>query len=250
MKRALQAGITLIELLIGMAILVILLAVAGYTLISTGRISNQQDQLITAAGDARLALFRMGEIIRQAGYIYPPGVTISVAGHGTFETGTSALAMLVPANTTYCRLTTSTYCGFLYATVDRDQFVPPLADSGATDLALAEIRVEGIDWGRNAVPALSLTSWSNGDIGLLADGVDSARTNLGGNVFVSTLQAIYDDSTEFRYDISSVGARSLLNGADVVVSLRRNAVAGDATSEQRVEIFTRAVPRSAPPNPN
>lgn len=250
MKTAAQAGITLVELLIGMAILVILLAVAGYTLISTGRISNQQDQLITAAGDARLALFRMGEIVRQAGYIYPPGVDITVSGHGTFETGSQALAMLVPANTTYCRLTSSDYCGFIYATVDRDQFVPPLPESGASNLALAEIRVEGIEWGRNAVPALALTSWSTGDIGLLADGVDAARTNLGGNVFVSTLQAIYDDSTEFRYDPASVGTRSLLNGADVTVSLRRNAVSGDATSEQRVEMFTRAVPRSAPPNPN
>src|SRR5690554_7542648 len=113
MKRALQAGITLIELLIGMAILVILLAVAGYTLISTGRISNQQDQLITAAGDARLALFRMGEIVRQAGYVYPPGVNITVSGQGTFETGPAALAMLVPANTTYCVSTASNYCGFI-----------------------------------------------------------------------------------------------------------------------------------------
>src|SRR5690554_7994088 len=99
MKRALQAGITLIELLIGMAILVILLAVASFTLISTGRISNQQDQLITAAGDARLALFRMSEILRSASYIYPPGVDVTVSGRGTFETGPRALAMLVPANT-------------------------------------------------------------------------------------------------------------------------------------------------------
>lgn len=249
MRRAAQAGITLLELLIGMAILVILLAVASFTLISTGRISNQQDQLITAASDARLALFRIGEIVRQAGYIYPPGVDITVAGQGTFTTGPGALAMLVPANTTYCRLGSSNYCGFIYATVDRDQFVPPLPAGGSTGLALAELRVDGIDWGRNAVPALTITNWAGADAGLLADGVDTAATDLGSNVFVSTLQAIYDDSTQFRYDPAGVNSRSLLNGADVTVGLVRDAVAGDAASEQRMEIFTRAVPRSAPPNP-
>lgn len=249
MRRA-QDGITLIELLIGMGILVVLLAIASFTLISTGRISNRQDQLITAAGDARLALFRMGEILRQAGYVYPPGVSITVAGHGEFETGAEALAMLVPAGTTYCTLTSSDYCGFLYVLTERGRFVPPLPASGTTPVALAEIRVDGITWPRNAVPAVTVTGWPSGRLGLIADGVDRARTNLGENVFVSPIEAVYDSSTEFRYDQASLGPLSLINGADVTVSLRRNAVGGEATSEQQLEMFTRAVPRSAPPNPD
>lgn len=249
MKRSAQSGITLIELLIGMAILVILLAVASFTLISTGRISSRQDQLVTAAGDARQALFRMGEILRQAGYVYPPGVSITVSGQGTFVTGPQALAMLVPAGTTYCTLTTSDYCAFLYVVTSRSQFVPPLPATGATSLALAEIRVDGLTWARNAVPAVSMNSWPAGRTGLLADGVDAARTNLGGNAFVSTIEAVYDSSTEFRYDPALLSPLSLINGADVTVSLRRTAVGGAATSEQQVEMFTRAVPRSAPPNP-
>lgn len=250
MKFARQAGVTLIELLIGMAILVILLAVASFTLISTGRISNQQDQLITAAGDARLALFRMGEILRSASYIYPPGVDLTVSGRGTFETGPLALAMLVPANTTYCRSTASDYCGFIYVAIDRDLFVPPLPESGNTGLALAEIRVDGIDWAKDAVPAHSINTWAGGSMGLLADNFDPDRSDLGTNVFVSTIQAVYDNATSFNYDPGTVNSATLLNGADVIVSLRRNAVSGDATSEQRVEMFTRAVPRSAPPNPH
>lgn len=245
-----QSGITLIELLIGMGILVILLAVASITLISTGRISNQQDQLITAASDARLALFRISEVVRQAGYIYPPGTDITVAGQGTFRTGAEALALLVPANTTYCMSAASDYCGFLYVATDRAQFVPPLPAAGNTPVALAEIVVGGIEWPKNAVPALTLTSWPAGRTGLLADNVDTARTDLGSAVFLSGLEAVYDDSTQFTYAGAPVGARSLLNGADVTVSLNRQAVSGEAVAEQRIELFTRAVPRSAPPNPN
>lgn len=87
-------------------------------------------------------------------------------------------------------------------------------------------------------------------MGLLADNFDPDRSDLGTNVFVSTIQAVYDNATSFNYDPGTVNSATLLNGADVIVSLRRNAVSGDATSEQRVEMFTRAVPRSAPPNPH
>lgn len=244
-----QAGITLIELLIGMAILGIIMTVAAMLFSTTGRVTNQQDRQVDAAASARLALFRMGEIVRQANYVYPPGTTISIPGHGSFTTGTDALAVLVPAGTTYCAGTASVYCGFLYGIVNRNAFVPPLRDSGATNEALVEFRVEGIDWPKDAVPALTITGWpSGGNVGLISDGLDRAGTNLGGNVFVSPLEAIYDDVTNFSLDPNVITLNSLVNGVDVVVNLRRSSVLGATGAQQRVEVYTRAVPRSAPPN--
>jgi prepilin-type N-terminal cleavage/methylation domain-containing protein len=243
-----QTGVTLVELLIGMVILGILLAITSAVMISTGRVANQQEQLADVGGSGRLALFRMGEIVRQAAYVYPPDATISVAGTGSFTTGPAALAVLVPAGSTYCTGSTQTYCGFIYAAVDRQQFVPPLPERGGTDQALAEIRVEGIEWAKNRVPAGDLTAWPAGSSGLLADGIDSARSNLGGDMRVSVIEAIYDDSTIFSNDPANITSSSLINGADISVSLRRLSASGGATAEQRLEVFSRSVPRSAPPN--
>ncbi len=246
MKRS--AGITLVELLIGMAILGIILTVGSALMISTGRISNQQDRLVEAAASARLALFRMGEIVRQAAYVYPAGTTITVPGQGSFVTGEEALAVLVPAGSTYCDIGGSLYCGFLYGITNRAAFSPPLPAQGATNEALVEVRVEGIDWPKDAVPALTLTSWPAGAAGLVSDGLDRSGTNLGARLFIAPIEAVYDTAVNFSIDPSVMTARSLVNGADVSVNIRRLGTAGNADSQQRVEVFTRSVPRSVPPN--
>lgn len=248
MKRWRNQGVTLVELLIAMGVFGILLAVTSAVMISTGRVAARQERLADTAGDARLALFRIGEVVRQAGYIYPPGVDVTVSGAGTFTTGAGALILLVPAGTTYCTGVNETYCGFVYAVTNRTQFVPPLPASGSTSQALMEVRVEGLEWPKDIVPALELISWPAGSSGLIADGVDTAATNLGGNVSVSAHDAIYDDSSRFRIDPANLEARTLVNGATASVRLLSQATGGNVASEQQLELFTRAVPRSTPPN--
>lgn len=248
MRHQARRGLTLVEVLITMSVLAIVLIVGTAFLTSTGRITNRHGQLAAAAGDARLALFRISEVTRQAGYIYPPGIQITVSGQGTFTTGDGALALLVPAGTTYCTGTGSRYCGFIYFVGNRSQFVPPLPAEGATNMALGEIRVAGMEWPKSVVPALSIRTWSSGSLGLLADGVVADETSLGDDVRISTLEAIYDDAFQFRYATETLQDRSLLNGVRVELELRKNALGGDADSVQSVELFTRAVPRSAPAN--
>lgn len=244
-----SSGLTLVEMLIGVAVLGVVLTIGTYFFSSTASITNRQDQLATVANDARLALFRMSEVVRQAGYVYPPGVSITVAGSGTFTTGQGVLALLVPAGTTYCMVSGSVYCGFLYYVGNRSAFVPPLsASSGFTGQALGEIRVTGIQWAKSAVPALTIRNWPAGDLGLLSDDVSGANTNLGNDVRISGLEAIYDDAMQFHYAASPLSARSLLNGVNMTLTVQRNALGGEAGSTQSLEVFTRSVPRSAPVN--
>ncbi len=245
--RRQNSGITLVELLIGMAILGIILAVASNLLISTGRVSSQQDRQVDAAANARLALFRIGEIVRQAAYVYPPGVTITSGGE-SYTTGPGALAVLVPAGTTYCAASTQVYCGFVYAISDRDEFVPPLPARGPTQDALVELRVEQLVWAKDAVPATAILSWPDGDLGLLSDGAVAAGTDLGTNVRVSPLETIYDSAASFSSDPGTISTNSLINGVEVSISLTRQSAGGNAGVTQQLEVFTRAVPRSAPPN--
>lgn len=241
-------GFTVVELLVAMAVLGILLGVIAFFMTSTMRVTNNQSEMAVATADARLALFRVSEVARQASYVYPPDVEITVAGAGTFTTGEEALALLVPAGTTYCRVTGETYCGFLFYVGPRTRFVPPLRANGATNLALAELRAVGLEWPRSVVPALTITSWPAGNDALLADGVVSSGTDLGNDVQVTALQSVYDDWLEFTYTDSPLGARSLLNGVKVSLQLERVAAGRSVESLQTLELFARSVPRNAPPN--
>jgi prepilin-type N-terminal cleavage/methylation domain-containing protein len=194
----LQRGFTILEMLLGMAILGIVLLVASALLQSNQAAASSQQARTTSLEDGRAAMSRIAETLSRAVYIYPSGITITVTsglvGTGadktnptnSITTGTGAVAMLL-----YDGLNAATrgYYGVIFYVTDRNKtkFATDLS-SLASDRIGQSVLVEArttqigtgpITWAVNANPALTSKAWSVAiDEGVLADGVVSTATNL------------------------------------------------------------------------
>jgi prepilin-type N-terminal cleavage/methylation domain-containing protein len=253
-------GLSLVELLIAMAILGILLAMLSAFLMSNQRVTTTQITAATLSNDVRLAHLRIGEIISQAHYIYPSGITLTINAK-TFVTGKAGLAILVPRGTTYCKAegasaTTQDYCGFAYVIDDRSPYTSLLGLGNPSSEVIAEYKQEGLTWNpKDAVtnektPAELgvLTVWPNATANPVADSVDSAQTNLAGNLDPALRKGAFDDKAGFDLTTPTDNAKALISAVTSTIALKRT-INGKPVSVSRDNyVFSKAIPRSALPN--
>jgi prepilin-type N-terminal cleavage/methylation domain-containing protein len=250
-------GISLIELLIAMAILGILLALLTAFLFSNQQVTNVQISNATLSNDVRLAHLRVGEIVAQAHYIYPSGQSLTINGT-VYTTGSEALAVLVPRGTTYCddpNETDRDYCGFAYVIVDRAPYAALLGPSaGTTNRVLVEFKKENLSWQQatrtsNTNPAINLLNWgADAEANPVADSVNVAATNLGAELTLSNIPALFDKEANFDRNGSSDTAAALIGGVRSTIALERT-IRGNVVSVSRDNyVFSKAIPRSALPN--
>jgi prepilin-type N-terminal cleavage/methylation domain-containing protein len=116
-------GFTILEMIIGTALLGVVLVVATQFLNSNQQVTSGQQARNNSLEDGRTAMSRIGDVVNQAAYVYPSGITLTgltdLAGNGTagqITTGSSALALLVPDNQGG---TPRKYHGVVYYLTDR-----------------------------------------------------------------------------------------------------------------------------------
>jgi prepilin-type N-terminal cleavage/methylation domain-containing protein len=207
-KQRATNGFTLIEVLIGMAILGVILVAASGLLQGNQRVTSDTQTRSNALGDARGAISRMTETLSQASYIYPEGSTITVTdglvGQGatnTVITGPDAVAVLISDGAT-----PPTYKGVIYYLANRDDTtfaadLPQLPADRIAQLVLVEAQtVTNIAWAPKSTPQ---SNWGiNASEGVLVDGVD------GDDNITKLMNTVLDAPTS-GYDpgplISSVG---------------------------------------------
>jgi prepilin-type N-terminal cleavage/methylation domain-containing protein len=252
-------GITLVELLIAMAVFGIFLAALGGFFASNNRVSNQQISAADANLALRQSLLRMTEVITQAAYIYPSGQNIILTPAGgsavTLTTGADVLAVLVPAGTSYCNLTTRTYCGFIYRIQNRNPFTALLGTTSRTQFALVEWQSRNLTWNQNTLPTTTVNAWAGATSAVMADNIvssataqDSSLANVN-NLTISQESPILDNQNSlFSLDPASRNqANGLVSGvAPRLVIAAKN---GSAQSMRAANIFSRAIPRAMLPIP-
>jgi hypothetical protein len=188
-------GFTVLEMLMGAALLGVVLTVATQFLNSNQQVTSGQQARNNSLEDGRAAMSRIGEVVNSAAYIYPSGITITgltgLAGNGTaaqITTGDSAVVLLVPDNQ---GTTPRKYHGVVYylAARSHSKFSGDLPTLGTTQIGqsvLVEARTGltgtgAITWNTNRNPATDLISWSGaGSIpeGVLADGIIEDESSL------------------------------------------------------------------------
>jgi prepilin-type N-terminal cleavage/methylation domain-containing protein len=188
-------GFTIVEMLLGAALLGVVLVVATEFLNSNQRVTSAQQATNDSLEDGRAAMSRIGEVVNAAAYVYPSGVTITgltgLAGNGTaaqITTGASAVALLIPDNQGG---NPKKYHGVIYYLTGRSnaKFSGDLPTLGTTQIGesvLVEARtglsgVGAMTWNTNSNPATDLISWtgvSSIPEGVLADGIVAAESNL------------------------------------------------------------------------
>jgi hypothetical protein len=202
-------GFTVLEMLLGAAMLGLVLTVATQFLNANQQVTSGQQARNNSLEDGRAAMSRIGDVVNQSAYIYPSGITITgltgLAGNGTaaqITTGATALAMLVPDNQGG---TPRKYHGVIYYLTGRSntKFSGDLPSLGTTQIGQA-VLVEAktgqtgagaITWDINVNPATALTSWSGaGSIpeGVLADGIIADESNLMGSAKYSPSAGVDD----------------------------------------------------------
>lgn len=180
-------ALALIELLISMVILGVILVLTSGILQINQKGVNAQQARTASTGDSRTAIARISEQLEQAAYIYPSGTTIIVTGglkgQGTVNrvtTGATGMAMLVWDG----QSSPPKYSGVIFYITSRSNFPADVANlpSGTFSpnvLVRAAVGTGGvgpISWSTNTAPP---TAWgANAVEGVLADSVDSARSNL------------------------------------------------------------------------
>lgn len=265
MKRG--GGFSLVEMLVALAIFGILLAGLGLFFASNLNVTQRQIGAADANLSVRLALLRMGEVAAHAHYIYPAGQTVTLTDSATsssrsFTVGPAAMALLLPAGTTYCdpNGTTQTYCGFLYSVEDRDAYTAYLADNTVgTGKVLVEWRTEGsaLGWPRNTLPTAVTTGWGASSARPLADSVvdaaaaDPTASSLAAaaDLAGSSTPPTYDDRVFTADPTDTSAGDSLIQSVGTRVVVRyggsRSAQIGRSSF-----VFSRAIPRGAQPNPD
>jgi prepilin-type N-terminal cleavage/methylation domain-containing protein len=264
-----KLGLSLVELLVAMAILGILLAMLSAFLISNQRVTTTQITAATLSNDLRLAHLRIGEIISQAHYIYPSGQNLTIDGK-TFTTGATALAVLVPRGTTYCKaegatVTDTDYCGFAYVIEDRTPYVSLLGLGDTTNQVIAEYKVEKLKWSpldtTNAgkTPAEFLTVWDDPEVSPVADSVDATNTNLAGIIFAGTTKekvaltmssrtGTFDEKANFSTTVLDNDKKALVSGVTSTITLERTMNGKPISVSRDNYVFSKAIPRSSLPN--
>jgi prepilin-type N-terminal cleavage/methylation domain-containing protein len=211
-KTAVQAGrvqkkdgLALVELLISMAILGVILALTSTILQTNQGGLNAQQARTNSTGDARTALARISEQVGQAAFIYPSGKTITVTGgltgQGTANrvtTGSGAMAILIWDG----QSSPPKYNAVIFYVAARSSFssdVPNLKAGTFSPnvLVRAVVGTGGVGPITWAVNTAAPTSWTaNAVEGVLADGVDSSRSNLMDSASYSPVPGI--DDTYFK----------------------------------------------------
>jgi prepilin-type N-terminal cleavage/methylation domain-containing protein len=243
-------GLSLVELLVAMAILGILLAMLSAFLISNQRVTSQQITAATLNNDLRLSFLRMSEIISQAHYIFPPDQTLSING-ADYTTGARVLAVLVPADTTYCPDATG-YCGFAFTIEDRTPFAADFlgANAGTTNFALIETRERGLEWKQSKIPSseTSLTTWVTTERSPITDSVDAAQSDLAS---FSRLEPSKDTNFDKGFDVNVTAAETtdydvyLAASVNSKVRLERRVNGETLFLQQDSFVFSRAIPRGS-----
>ncbi|WP_045234152.1 PilW family protein, partial [Deinococcus pimensis] len=154
-----RAGMTVVELLVGLAILGVVLF-AALSLLTAGQdVTSFQQRRTLTLDDARAAMSRVVEVGSQASYVYPAGLTLTTGeglrgarSEGELTTGRSALALLVwdGRSTSPPR-----YHAVVFYVADRARFAEDLPGTGqGSALVEATTEVPGvpgaITWPRNA----------------------------------------------------------------------------------------------------
>ncbi|MGL4609124.1 MAG: PulJ/GspJ family protein [Trueperaceae bacterium] len=250
-----RKGFTLVELLVATAIFSIFLGALTFFFSSNSRISNQQMSSADANLALRQSLLRMTEIVTQASYIYPSGITVTLTNNHTALTGANALAVLVPAGTTYCQLTTAKYCGYVFSLENRANYINTLGAADVAGSALIEWRKDELVWNANTVPASTLLDWKTATSSPMADRIVPSNQVNGSNLAATTLLTLSQESPIFD-DNSGVfsiatGSASNANGLIAAVAPRLviQAKQGSGNIARSTQIFSRAIPRAGLPTP-
>jgi prepilin-type N-terminal cleavage/methylation domain-containing protein len=243
-------GITLVELLVAMAILGVVLALASQLIVQNQSIGNRQVQAGRMHEDLRLATLRMADVIAQAAYIYPNDASLRVkVGTSTItvDTGSQALAALLPGGSAYCSVPSSSYCGFLYRVEARAGYTEVLGNlPGNSGFVLVEYQAPGLSWSADSVPS---RDWSGVTAvrGVVADSVLPTETVLGDLAFSGT-----SDGIDHRVLITPANnpeattshPNALIGSVQVRITL---SFQNGLRAVRRTEVLARGVPRAIPP---
>jgi len=238
-------GITLVELLVAMAILGVVLALASQLIVQNQSISNRQVQAGRMHEDLRLATLRMADVIAQAAYIYPNNASLRVnigASTITVDTGSQALAALLPGGSAYCSVPSSLYCGFLYRVEARAGYTGVLGNlPGNSGFVLVEYQVPGLSWSANSVPS---RDWSGVTAvrGVVADSVLPTETVLGDLALSGTSDGI--DRVLKNSGVTTIDSDALIGSVQVRITL---SFQNGLRAVRRTEVLARGVPRAIPP---
>jgi prepilin-type N-terminal cleavage/methylation domain-containing protein len=244
-----RLGLSLVELLIAMAILGILLATLSAFLISNQRVTSQQITAATLNNDLRLAFLRMSDVISQAQYIFPPDQKLMING-AEYTTGAQALAVLVPAGTTYCPIAKD-YCGFAFTIEDRTPFEDQLgANAGTTNLALIETNLRGIEWKKDQLPTAmpTLYTWNTLNRFPITDSVDGVKSDLASfDKLEPSKDTSFDKGFEVNKATITVADYNTYLAASVnsTVSLERRVSSKTLGISRNNFVFSRAIPRGS-----
>ena len=229
-------GITLVELVVGMAILGVILLAANSLLQVNQRATLEQQTRTNALSDARAAITRMTENISAAAYIYPAETDINVLTSRcavTIRTGSGALALLIPDGS---RKSPPTYHGVIYHLADRASptfaaDLPSLPADRIAQLVLVEARLGdttgvgggAIAWAKDTLPR---RDWAGTGVtaqeGVLVDGIfeDAAKpdesTHLMAEANFSPSGGI--DASAFNGGLGSSSPKPKPNQSDALIS--------------------------------
>ena len=237
-------GITLVELLVAMAILGVVLALASQLIVQNQSIGNRQVQAGRMHEDLRLATLRMADVIAQAAYIYPNDASLRVkVGTSTItvDTGSQALAALLPGGSAYCSVPSSSYCGFLYRVEARAGYTEVLGNlPGNSGFVLVEYQAPGLSWSADSVPS---RDWSGVTAvrGVVADSVLPTETVLGDLAFSGTSDGI---DRVLKNSGFTTDSDALIGSVQVRITL---SFQNGLRAVRRTEVLARGVPRAIPP---
>ena len=237
-------GITLVELLVAMAILGVVLALASQLIVQNQSIGNRQVQAGRMHEDLRLATLRMADVIAQAAYIYPNDASLRVkVGTSTItvDTGSQALAALLPGGSAYCAVPSSSYCGFLYRVEARAGYTEVLGNlPGNSGFVLVEYQAPGLSWSADSVPS---RDWSGVTAvrGVVADSVLPTETVLGDLAFSGTSDGI---DRVLKNSGFTTDSDALIGSVQVRITL---SFQNGLRAVRRTEVLARGVPRAIPP---
>ncbi|MBF6593794.1 MAG: prepilin-type N-terminal cleavage/methylation domain-containing protein [Thermaceae bacterium] len=249
-----KSGFTLIELLISLSLLLVVLAVASDLIVSNQRVANTTVLRNQIAEDARLSILRMTEIVSQSAYIYPAGQTITLSG---FSVNTSSgLVVLVPWESPYCNDNNlagnaaykTYYCGFIYRVEPRAPYAAKLGNvSNTTGQVLVEYRYRWVSWPTNTTPITNWTALSAPSVGVVADSVDTANTDLVGNLQLAARSSPVDTGLKNDTSVTTSSANALIWAVQPQVGLALTYGQTSLSINRSEVMYARAIPRVADP---
>lgn len=249
-----RQAFTLIEALVALFILGIVLTVASSFLSSNQRVATNNLVNSQVSDDLRLAQLRVSELVSQAAYIYPVGVSIILPGATTVTTGSSLLAFLVPWESPYCRdgnaSNRTLYCAFIYRVEPRSSYSSLLGlRKNVSNWVLVERRYRWFDWSTGGPPA---TNWAGltqnpSFPGVIADSVNAVKTNLVNGMSVSRVGSAFDRNLTYDTGGGTVAVNNPLALIDKVEPFL--VVTGGSNNDvgRREVVVPRSIPRVAAP---